>query len=175
MATLLYPSTLPDDPMVKAIYPGSFDPVHNGHVDVVRRASYLFDELVIGVYDSSPKSPLFSTSEREDLFNESIIGIDNVRVEAFHGLAVNFARDVGATFIVRGLRAGFDFEMEFEMALMWRNLAPDIDLVCMMSALEYQFVFSSRIKEVAELGGNIQGLVPPNVSTALSAKLSNVT
>jgi pantetheine-phosphate adenylyltransferase len=158
--------------MVKAIYPGTFDPVHNGHVDVAERASKLFDDLLLGVYESPPKSVMFTTQERVSLFQESVAHVSNVRVESFGGLAVDFARNVGAQFIVRGLRAGFDFESEFEMALMWRNLAPDIDVVCMMSALEYQFVYSSRIKEVAQLGGNISGLVPKCVADALKAKLS---
>ncbi len=156
--------------MAKAVYPGSFDPVHNGHVDIATRAAKLFDELVIGVYDPSPKSILFSTEERVNLFAQSVKDVPNIRVESFAGLAVNFARDAGVQFIVRGLRAGFDFEVEFEMALMWRNLAPDIDVVCMMSALEYQFVYSSRIKEVAQLGGNIASLVPSQVAEALDSK-----
>ena len=157
--------------MVKAIYPGSFDPVHNGHVDIAIRGSRLFDELVIAIYEESPKNLMFTTQERVDLFGEAVRSLTNVRVASFNGLAPNFARGVGAEFIVRGLRAGFDFEQEFEMALMWRNLAPDIDVVCMMSALEYQFVYSSRIKEVAQLGGNVDSLVPPNVAAALKAKL----
>ena len=158
--------------MVNAIYPGTFDPVHNGHVDVAERASKLFDGLLLGVYDSPPKSVMFTAQERVSLFQESVAHIPNVKVESFGGLAVDFARNVGAQFIVRGLRAGFDFETEFEMALMWRKLAPDIDVVCMMSALEYQFVYSSRFKEVAKLGGNISSLVPQCVADALKAKLN---
>ena len=161
--------------MPKAIYPGSFDPVHNGHVDVATRASKLFDELVLGIYEAPPKATMFSSQERVDLFSASVAHLDNVRVMAFSGLAVNFARELGAEFIVRGLRAGVDFETEFEMALMWRNLAPDIDVVCMMSALEYQFVYSSRIKEVALLGGDIQGLVPPQVTASLKGKINPPT
>lgn len=157
--------------MTKALYPGSFDPVHNGHVDIVERASKLFDELIVGVYDAPPKNLMFTTEERVDLFQKSVEGLSNVRVQPFMGLAPTVARELDAEFIVRGLRAGFDFEMEFEMALMWRNLAPDIDVVCMMSSLEYQFVYSSRIKEVAKLGGNIDNLVPDHVSAALKGKL----
>ena len=158
--------------MAKAIYPGSFDPVHNGHVDIARRASKLFDELVISVYDAPPKSLMFTTEERVSLFEESLIGLENTRVVPFQGLTPIFARSVGADFVVRGLRADFDFETEFGMALMWRNLAPDIDVVCMMSALEYQFVYSSRIKEVAQLGGDVRSLVPKQVATALKEKSS---
>ena len=159
--------------MTKGIYPGSFDPVHNGHVDIAERAAKLFDELIVGVYEDSPKALAFSTEERVEMFRKSVEHLGNVTVTSFRGLVPNVARDKGAEFIVRGLRAGFDFEVEFEMALMWRSLAPDIDVVCMMSALEYQFVFSSRIKEVERLGGNIEALVPPQVAAALKAKSSS--
>lgn len=157
--------------MAKAIYPGSFDPVHNGHIDVAMRASKVFDELIVAVYDAPPKRLMFTTDERVELFSESIVGTSNIRVVPFTGLAPSFARKTGAEFIVRGLRAGFDFEQEFEMALMWRNQAPDIDVVCMMSALEYQFVYSSRIKEVFVLGGEVDSLVPSPVVSALRRKL----
>ena len=141
--------------MVSGVYPGSFDPVHNGHVDVASRAA-----------------KLFSTGERSDLCREAMKHLPNVEVKSFKGLAIDFARDSGAQFIVRGLRAGFDFETEFEMALMWRNLAPDIDVVCMMSSLEYQFLYSSRIKEVAQLGGDVANLVPPKVAAELGVRFS---
>ena len=152
--------------MVKALYPGSFDPVHNGHVDIVERASKLVDELIVGVYDTPSKDLMFTTEERVDLFRESVTHLPNVRVQTFVGLAPNVARELGAEFILRGLRAGFDFELEFEMALMWRNVAPDIDVVCMMSSLAYQFVYSSRIKEVAKLGANVDNLVPAHCAAA---------
>ena len=156
--------------MAKAIYPGSFDPVHNGHVDIATRGAMLFDELIIGAYDAPLQTPTFSTQERVEMFAQAVAHLPNVRVMGFTGLAVSFAQSVGAQFILRGLRAGFDFELEFEMALMWRKLAPDTDVVCMMSALQYQFVHSSRIKEVARLGGNIGSLVPQHVAAALAAK-----
>ena len=157
--------------MVKALYPGSFDPVHNGHVDIVERASKLVDELIVGVYDTPSKDLMFTTEERVDLFRKSVTHLPNVRVQTFVGLAPNVARELGAEFILRGLRAGFDFELEFEMALMWRNVAPDIDVVCMMSSLAYQFVYSSRIKEVAKLGANVDNLVPAHVAAAMKEKL----
>lgn len=157
--------------MAKAFYPGSFDPAHNGHIDVAKRASRLFDQVVVGVYKAPPKVLMFETEERVQLFEESLDGISNVEVVQFTGLAPQVARDVGAEVILRGLRAGFDFEQEFEMALMWRNLAPDIDVVCMMSALEHQFIYSSRIKEVARLGANIDNLVPAHIAAALKERI----
>ena len=158
--------------MVTAIYPGTFDPVHNGHVDVAGRASKLFDKLIIGVYDSPPKNLLFNTEERVEMFSKSVVNKKNVEVVPFSGLAVDFAIKVNAGFILRGLRAGIDFEVEFEMAHMGRNLFPNIDVVCVMSALEHQFIHSSRIKEVAQLGGNVEKLVPPGVSDLISEKLN---
>ena len=115
--------------MSKAFYPGSFDPAHNGHIDVARRASRLFDQVVVGVYKAPPKVLMFDTEERVELFEQSLEGITNVEVVPFTGLAPTVVREVGAEVILRGLRAGFDFAQEFEMALMWRNLAPDIDKV----------------------------------------------
>lgn len=153
--------------MPTAVYPGKFDPVHNGHVDIARRASKLFDRLVVAVYDSPQQRALFTTDQRVDLFGQSVEDLPNVEVEPFVGLATGFASEVGAEFIVRGLRAGYDFETEFEMTHMWRHLNRDIEVVCMMSALENQFVYASRIKEVAKLGGEVDGLVPPQVAAAL--------
>ncbi len=158
--------------MVTAIYPGTFDPVHNGHVDVAGRASKLFDKLIIGIYDSPPKNLLFSTEERVEMFSNSVMDKKNIDVLPFSGLAVDFAIEVEADFILRGLRAGIDFEVEFEMAHMWRNLFPNIDVVCVMSSLEHQFIHASRIKEVAQLGGNVEKLVPPGVSDLISKKLN---
>ena len=157
--------------MTKAFYPGSFDPVHNGHIDVAIRASNLFDEVIIGIYDAPPKNLMFSTVERLNLFKDSLTNVNNVKIIPFTGLAPDVANEVGAKVILRGLRAGFDFEQEFEMALMWRNLTPDIDVICMMSSLEHQFIYSSRIKEVARLGANINNLVPKHVADAIQDKL----
>ena len=153
-----------------AVYPGSFDPVHNGHVDIATRASKVFGRLLVSIYDGPPKIMLFPIEERVNLFGEAVAHLGNVEVVSFAGLVPSHARAMGADFIVRGLRAGLDFETEFEMALMWRNLDPDIDVVCFMSSLQHQFVYSSRIKEVAQLGGDVRGLVPPRVATRLARK-----
>lgn len=156
---------------MKGIYPGTFDPVHSGHLDLISRASKLFDHLTVAVYSEPDKNVLFSPDERVDLIIDSLSNkIKNVDVVVFSGLAVEFAKNQKAEFILRGLRAGFDFELEFEMALMWKKLQSDIDVVCLMSSLEFQFVYSSRIKEVAKLGGNISGLAPKNVIDALNLK-----
>ena len=158
--------------MAKAIYPGSFDPAHYGHIDIAKRAARVFDELVIAVYKSPPtKRLMFSTEERVEMFAESVKDVPNISVVPFTGLAPTVARDNGAEFIVRGARAGLDFETEFEMTLMWRHVAPDIDVVCIMSSLEYQFLYSSRIKEVASLGADVSELVPPHIGEALARKL----
>lgn len=156
--------------MVIAIYPGSFDPVTNGHLDIAERAAALFDKLIIAVYETPPKEILFSTEERVRMLKEAVSHLPNVMVESFSGLVVNFARKVGAKAIIRGLRMSSDFEREFEMALMNKKLAPDIEVVCLMSKIEYQFLSSSLLKEVASLGGCIENLVPSNVAQALAEK-----
>ncbi len=160
--------------MARAIYPGSFDPAHRGHIDIAKRAASVFDELIIAVYKSPPtKRLMFSTEERVEMFAKSVKDTPNISVVPFTGLAPSVARDNDAKFIVRGLRAGFDFELEFEMALMWRHIAPDIDVVCIMSSLEYQFMYSSRIKEVATLGADVSELVPPHIEEALLKKIGH--
>jgi len=150
-----------------AIYPGAFDPITNGHLDIAYRASKIFDKIIIGVYDTPAKNIMFSTEDRVELVRQSIVDLPNVEVRPFTGLTVDFAKQVGAKAIVRGLRVGADFEREFEMALMNKNLAPDCELVCLMSNLKYQFLSSSLLKEVASLGGKIESLVPKAVLAAL--------
>ena len=159
--------------MVAALYPGSFDPVTVGHLDLAARASTLFDEVVVGVYDTPSKNLLFTTDERVDLFREASRHLPKVRVVRYSGLTIRFAREIGAQVIVRGLRSGFDFEYEFEMAFMNRKLEPTVDLVCFMTSQDYMFVSASLLKEVAKLGGNIREMVPPNVAAALYAKFGN--
>ena len=156
--------------MTTALYPGSFDPITNGHLDIAARASKLFQKVVVGVYDSPAKDLLFTTEERVDLARQSLADYPNIEVEPFSGLTVKFAEKVGAQAIVRGLRIGADFEYEREMALMNKNLSPDIDLVCLMASLQYQFLSSGRLKEVASLGGHINDLVPKPVAEALKKK-----
>ena len=157
--------------MTIAIYPGSFDPITNGHLDIATRAAKLFGKLIIGVYDTPAKHLLFTTEERVEMVRQAIADLPNVDVESFSNLTVEFARQVGAQTIVRGLRIGADFEREFEMALMNKNLYSDCELVCLMTNQEYQFLSSSLLKEVASLGGNIDDLVPKHVATALRRKV----
>ena len=159
--------------MTVAVYPGSFDPITNGHLDIAARAAKLFEELIVGVYRTPNKRLLFTAEERVDLVKQSIAHLPNVKVEAFSGLAVDFARQVKAQVIVRGLRVSADFEREFEMAMMNKSLFPDLELVCLMSNLNYQFLSSSLLKEVGRLGGNIDGLVPPHVGIALRRKVQS--
>lgn len=159
--------------MVIALYPGSFDPVTVGHLDITTRAAKLFDEVVVGVYDTPSKSLLFSTDERVGLFKDASSHLTNVRVVKYSGLTVRFAREIGADVVVRGLRSGYDFEYEFEMAFMNSKLEPDVDLVCFMTSQDYVFVSASLLKEVARLGGNIREMVPPNVAEALYSKFGN--
>ena len=159
--------------MVVALYPGSFDPVTVGHLDIASRAAKLFDEVVVAVYDTPSKSLLFTTDERVELFESSCTHLPNVRVVKYSGLTVRFARDIGAGVIVRGLRSGYDFEYEFEMAFMNSKLEPNVDLVCFMTSQENVFVSASLLKEVARLGGNIREMVPPNVAEALNTKFGS--
>ena len=156
--------------MTVAIYPGSFDPITNGHIDVVARAARLFARLIIGVYDTPEKSLLFTLDERVELVRQAVAHIGNVGVEPYSGLTVDFARKVQAQAMVRGLRVSADFEHEFDMAMMNRRLGPELELVCLMARPEYQFLSSSLLKEVARLGGNIKNLVPEHVAQALKEK-----
>lgn len=157
------------DKRLVAVYPGSFDPVHRGHLDIAKRAARLVDELIIAVYAHPNKNVLFDIDQRVALWQEILAeeGLTNVRVERFDGLVVEFAQSVGASAIVRGLRAVTDFELEFQQALMNRKLVPGIETLMIVTALNYLFVSSSLLKEVARLGGDLDGIVTPNVARAL--------
>jgi pantetheine-phosphate adenylyltransferase len=153
-----------------AIYPGSFDPITNGHLDIATRAARIFEKLFIGVFETPNKPILFSAQERVELIRKAIADLPNVKVEPFGGLTVNFARRVKAQAMVRGLRMSADFEREFDMAMMTKKLYPELEFVCLMSRVEYQFLSSSLLKEAASLGGDIHDLVPEHVAEALIKK-----
>jgi pantetheine-phosphate adenylyltransferase len=156
-----------------AIYPGSFDPITLGHIDVALRAAHLFDRLILAVYSGGEKpGGLFSAEERIDLARAALeeMGAGNIEVEQFSGLTVEYARERGATTIVRGLRAVSDFEYEFKLAHMNDHLAPEIEVVCLMTSSRHSFISSSLIREVASLGGDVAELVPENVRAALRAR-----
>jgi pantetheine-phosphate adenylyltransferase len=159
--------------VVTALYPGSFDPVTVGHVDVATRASRLFEKLIISVYETPSKDLLFNTEERLQLMKDACSHLPNVEVIKFSGLVVRCAKCVGAQVIVRGLRSGSDFEYEFDMAFMNRRLEPEVDLVCFMTSQDYMFVSASLLKEVARLGGDITEMVPPNVAKAVYSKFDS--
>ena len=156
--------------MTIAIYPGTFDPITNGHLDIVTRAAKLFDKLIIGVYSTPNKHILFTAEERVELAKQSTANLPNVEVESFSGLAVGFAKKKQAQVMVRGMRMTSDFEREFELAMMNKNLDPELELVSFMANLKYQFLSSSLLKEVASLSGNIDDLVPKHVAEALRRK-----
>ena len=159
--------------MRKAIYPGSFDPITNGHLDVVQRAATLFDEVIVAVARDNNKSSLFSIEERVELLRETLgsLGLTNVRVTAFEGLLVHFARQEKAAALVRGLRAVSDFEFEFQMALMNRKLDPGLETMFLMPREELTYISSRIVTEIARLGGDVEMFVPHNVAIALRGKL----
>jgi pantetheine-phosphate adenylyltransferase len=158
--------------MRRAIYPGSFDPVTNGHLDVIERARKLFDEVVVAVAHNDEKQPLFSLEERLDLLRDTAGRIDNVRISDFKGLLVEFAKAQDAGAVIRGLRAVSDFEFEFQMALMNRNLNPEVETIFLMPKEEYTYLSSRIVKEIARLGGNVSSFVPACVAKALSRKFA---
>lgn len=159
--------------MIIAIYPGSFDPITNGHMDVALRAARLFDRVIIGVYDTPEKKLMFSLEERVELASQAVKDIPNIDVQPFSGLTVEFAHRVGAQVMVRGLRVSADFEFEFDMAMMTKKLSPDLDLVCFMASPQYQFLSSSLLKEVARLGGKVDDWVPAAVAVAIKKKVTS--
>ena len=154
----------------KAIYPGSFDPITNGHVDIIKRALEIFDKILIAVLENPQKEPLFTTKERMDMIKEIFVDRKDVEVKAFHGLLVEFAKKNNVKIVIRGLRAISDFEYEFQMALMNRKLNPEIETFFMMPNLKYSFLSSNLVKEVFELGGCLKDLVPEQVENKLRGK-----
>jgi pantetheine-phosphate adenylyltransferase len=155
--------------MHKAIFPAAFDPIHKGHCDIAIRASKIFDEVIVSVYDRPLKGLLFSVEERLELARDALKGVPRIQVVSYSGLTVNFAQKMGAKVIVRGLRVFSDFELEFRMALANRRLAPEIEIVCLMASEEHMHLSSSSIREIASLGGDVSSMVPPNVNKALLA------
>jgi pantetheine-phosphate adenylyltransferase len=156
---------------VVAIYPGSFDPPTNGHLDLIERGSKIFDELVVAILRNADKSPLFSLTERRNMLDELTAEFKNVRVDTFDGLTVEYAARVGASAVLRGIRALSDYEYELQMALMNRKLQPELETVFMMPAEQYSYLSSRLVREVAQLGGSIKDLVPEMVERRLKEKL----
>ncbi len=156
---------------VKALYPGTFDPPTNGHVDLIQRGSKLFEHLTVAVLNNRGKNPLFTVAERVEMLEEATRSLGNVSVATFDGLMVDFARSLGASAVLRGIRAISDYEFEFQMALMNRRLAPEIETVFLQPAGRYSFVSSRMVKEVFSFGGDIAGLVPPNVLKRLRGRM----
>ena len=155
---------------IKAVYPGTFDPITNGHLDIITRGLRLFDEILVAILENPEKEPLFPVGERIEVLKAAVGRLPNVRVESFDGLLIEYARSRGAQVIVRGLRALSDFEYEFQMALMNQRLAPDIHTVFMMPSEAYSYVSSRLVKEVVRLGGDVTGLVPPEAVARLKAR-----
>ena len=160
--------------MTRAMYPGTFDPIHNGHIDIAARASMIFNEVVVAVYDAPPKKLLFTTDERLELATQALAHLPNVSVVPYAGLTVTFAHEVDASVIVRGLRSVADFEYERQMG--WANhaLAPGIELCCFYCNGDYASLSATILKEVASLGGNISQWTPPHVQAALESKFPRV-
>jgi len=156
--------------MIRAVYPASFDPIHYGHLDIIRRSAAIFDEVIVGVYARPLKNLLFDVGERLALVREAVADIPGVSVTSYSGLTVDFARAVGARVIVRGLRVVSDFELEWRMALANKQLAPDLEMMCLMTSREYAFLSSTTVREVALLGGDVSGMVPPHIARALAQK-----
>ena len=157
---------------VSALYPGTFDPPTNGHLDLVERGARLFDHLIVAILSNPGKDPLFTAEERVEMLKESTAALKNVSVATFDGLMVEFARKQGVSAVLRGIRAISDYEYEFQMALMNRRIAPEIETVFLQPAGRYSFVSSRMLKEVFSFGGDVTGLVPPNVLKRLRGRIN---
>ncbi|MFV0528933.1 MAG: pantetheine-phosphate adenylyltransferase [Lachnospiraceae bacterium] len=160
--------------MKVAVYPGSFDPVTYGHLDVIVRAGNMFDQVIVGVLDNSVKTPLFSAQERVNILQRAVENIGNVTVQSFNGLSVNFARDCGSNVIVRGLRAITDFDYELQMAQTNRILAPDVDTIFLSTNIEYSYLSSTTFKEVAAFGGDTSQFAPQVVVDIVKEKMESI-
>lgn len=156
--------------MTKVVFPGTFDPIHFGHIDIATRSSKLFDEVVVAVYDKPLKNLLFTPEMRIELAREALKHLPNVQVMGYSGLTVSFAEAIGATAIVRGLRVFSDFELEFRMALANRRLLPEIDTIALITTEENTFLSASTVKEIASLGGDVSSMVPDHVNRALKVR-----
>jgi pantetheine-phosphate adenylyltransferase len=160
--------------MVRALFPGTFDPIHFGHIDIAQRAAQLFDEVIVAVYDRPLKTLLFTPQQRITLTEQALDNDRKITVTGYSGLTVEFCRQINAQVIVRGLRVFSDFEYEFRMALANHRLAPDIELVALITAEEHTFLSSSTVKEIASLGGDVSSMVPPHVEKALKGRFSEL-
>ena len=160
--------------MVRAVFPGTFDPIHYGHIDIAHRAARLFDEVIVAVYDKPLKSLLFIPEARIDLVRQSFTGEPKIKVIGYSGLTVELCKDVDAQVIVRGLRVFSDFELEFRMALANHRLAPEIEVIALITAEEHTFLSSSTVREIASLGGDIRSMVPPHVEKALICRFQEL-
>ncbi len=161
--------------MIKAVFPGTFDPIHYGHIDIALRAARLFDQVVVAVYDKPLKNLLFSPEERIALVEETFKDVDRIQVVGYSGLTVEFCRRIGAQVIVRGLRVFSDFENEFRMALANHRLAPEIEVVALITSEEHTFLSSTTVREIASLGGDISSMVPPHVEAALRQRFAELS
>ncbi len=159
---------------VRALYPGSFDPIHNGHIDIAHRAAGIFDEVIVGVYDMPKKKLLFDVDERVNLVREAFKNSARIEVAKFSGITVDYAREVGAMVLVRGLRVFSDFELEFRMGLANKKLAPEIETVSIMTDIQHISISSSTIREIAELGGDVSSFVPPFIAEALARRFAEL-
>ena len=160
--------------MTLAVYPGSFDPIHKGHIDVAERAARIFDQLIVAVYATPQKNLMFDVQTRTTLAREALAHLDGVEVTCYEGMTVDFLHAQNAQVIVRGLRMAYDFDLEYQMALTNCALAPELETVCLFTKLEYSYLSSSQVKAIAMAGGDVSEMVPPHVLTALECKLPHI-
>lgn len=160
--------------MTLAVYPGSFDPIHRGHIDVAERASRIFDQLIVAVYATPQKNLMFDVRERTAMARRALRHLDNVTVNDYEGMTVDFLRMKKAQVIVRGLRMAYDFDLEYQMALTNCAFAPDLETVCLFTKLEYSFFSSSQVKAIAMAGGDVSDMVPAHVLSALESRLARL-